>query len=351
LIQIIVEDEDGEVVKSYELPPKPKPQQADQSARPVLHGLKRMGAGLGSLAGLSGKPQAPAAESSEAGADSSAGPSNVRTVRQGPNRMSTWGFGGRGTETATDVAADEEDDDRRIRFTIGGAGRRLTKEDFLKEVQSLDPKARSDVIAQSDAPLAMKIMAKKDANPDVPGNNRLFSAKGAKVAPERGTASAIGAEMARHRGARVDDETEDEDEEDETRKPRARDVAKATTRTRGRSNADMTSDVLDESAVEKKRREKALRGIDETELPRGRLAIRDEEQRRRGSIGSSGSAAKMDEAEFFETAAEKRRREAALGVGGDGADDSDDDDTPRVPPPVAQSRGIRFAQSPVRGKR
>ena len=62
-------------------------------------------------------------------------------------------------------------------------------------------------------------------------------------------------------------------------------------------------------------------------------------------------AAKIDEAEFLETAAEKRRREAALGVGGDGADDSDDDDTPRVPPPVAQSRGIRFAQSPVRGKR
>jgi hypothetical protein len=41
-----------------------------------------------------------------------------------------------------------------------------------------------------------------------------------------------------------------------------------------------------------------------------------------------------------------------LGVsGGAVEEDSDDDDTPRVPPPVAKSRGIRFAQSPVRGRK
>jgi hypothetical protein len=333
LKQIIVEDEDGEVVKTYELPPKPKPQQ-DQAAGPVMQSLKRM-------AGMGGKTQAPAAESSKTGTDLGAAAPNVGPVRQSLNRMGTWGFGGRGTETATEVAA-EEDDDRRIRFTIGGAGRRLTKEDFLKEMQSLDPKVRSDVISASDAPQAMKTMAKKDASPDVPGSNRLFSAMDAHVAPEKETAAAVGAEMAKQRGARID-ESDEEEQEDGTRNPRPRPAVR-----RASSSAERESG---ESVVERRRRERALRGTDTEESPRGRPIARYDEQGRAGSGSGSGSAAKRDAADEVETAAERRRREAALGFGDGSADDSDDDDTPRVPPPAARSRGIRFAQSPVRGKR
>lgn len=315
------------MVKTYELPPKPK--QADQNAGNVLQGLKRMGTGMGTLTGLGGKPPAQGGETSAAGADANVGP-----VRQGLNRMGTWGFGGRGTENATNLAAEEEDDDRRIRFTIGGAGRRLTKEDFLKEMRGLDPKARSEIIAESDAPQSMKTMAKKDASPNIPGSDRLFSAKNVQVAPGSETANIIAAEMARQRGASIVDESEDEDYEDGMRnQPRARSGTVTSTRPRGSSNADMT----EESAVERMRREKALRGTDTTPSPpRGRHITRDEEE-------------EEEEGDEGETAAEKRRREAALGVG-DELDDSDDDDTPRVPPPVARSRGIRFAQSPVRGK-
>lgn len=283
----------------------------------MMQSLKRM-------AGMAGKSQTPGGESSTAEADSAAG-----AVRQSWNRMGAWGFGGRGTETATEIAA-EEDDDRRIRFTIGGAaGRRLTKEDFLKEIQSLDPKARSDVIAESDAPQEMKTMARKDASPDIPGSNRLFSAMNAHIVPGRDTAVKVGAQMARQRGATVDQSDEDYDEG-------------GSQRMSGGAHDDTATG---ESAVERRRREQALRGTDTEDSQRGRQIIRDDDQ---GS-SVSGSGSKGDGADDVETAAEKRRREAALGFGD--ADDSDDDDTPRVPPPVARSRGIRFAQSPVRANK
>jgi hypothetical protein len=298
------------------------------------------------MAGMSGKAQVPTAESSKTGAESGeAAAANVGPVRQSLNRMGTWGFGGRGTENATDVAAEQEDDDRRIRFTIGGAGRRLTKEDFLKEIQSLDPKARSEVIAESDAPQAMKLMAKKDASPDVPGSNRLFSAVDAHVAPESETAAAIGAEMARRRGTVIEESDEDEFEDNAPKPPG---------RAAMRRSPPAEDEDVGESRVERRRRERALRGTDTEESPRGRPIARDSDsdQERRETGSGSGSATKRNPADEVETAAEKRRREAALGFGsGNMDDDSDDDDTPRIPPPVARSRGIRFAQSPVRGKR
>jgi hypothetical protein len=300
------------------------------------------------MAGMSGKAQVPTAESSKTGAESGeAAAANVGPVRQSLNRMGTWGFGGRGTETATDIAAEQEDDDRRIRFTIGGAGRRLTKEDFLKEIQSLDPKARSEVIAESDAPQAMKLMAKKDASPDVPGSNRLFSAVDAHVAPESETAAAIGAEMARRRGTVIEESDEDEFEDNAPKPPG---------RVAMRRSPPAEDEDVGESRVERRRRERALRGTDTEESPRGRPIARDSDsdsdQERRETGSGSGSATKRNPADEVETAAEKRRREAALGFGsGNMDDDSDDDDTPRIPPPVARSRGIRFAQSPVRGKR
>ena len=297
-----------------------------------MQSLKRM-------AGMSNKAQAPTGEPSKTGADSTAAGTSTGTVRQSINRMGTWGFGGRGTEAATEIAA-EEDDDRRIRFTIDGAGRRLTKEDFLKEIQSLDPKARSEVIAESDAPQAMKAMAKKDASPDIPGSNRLFSAMDAHVAPESDAATAIGAQMARRRGATIN-ESDEGDQEDVVRNPRARQGA--------RKSPPVVETKAGESAVERKRREGALRGTDTEQSPRGRPIARDGEQGRRGSVSGNDNSTKRDPVDEVETAAEKRRREAALGFGGvDDDDDSDDDDTPRVPPPVARSRGIRFAQSPVR---
>jgi hypothetical protein len=365
-----VEDEDGEVVKTYELPSKPKTQQEkdDSVASPIRHGVKRVGTwtGLGKEKHEASQGQA---ETSKAGASSS-NAAGSEPVRQGLSRMGTWGFGGRNSEAAkNDKTAEQndEDDDRRIRFTIGGAGRRLTKEDFLKEIQSLDPKARSEIIEESDAPAAMKAMAKKDASKDSPGSSRLFEAKNAQAAAGTGEAKSVGAAMAMQRGARLYEVGEDEDERPREKrkeiakgKSNAPAVKSTTTMT---TSTKTSSGNEPESAAERKRREKALRGVDDvTDAQRGRSPARDERvqpqetaaarRRRLAMEGSGASDARIQSPGIEgESAAERRRREAALGVGNDDQDDSDDDDTPRVPPPVARSRGIRFAQSPVRGKK
>lgn len=289
-------------------------------------------------------------------------------------------FSSRNTEGQA-PGQDDEEDDRRIRFTIGGAGRRLTKDDFLKEIQSLDPKARAEIVEESDAPAAMKAMAKRDASNDSPGASRLFEAKNTQAAAGKGEAKSVAADMARQRGGR---ETYDEDSstsEERAREKRRIVVEEGKRKTMGTAvhpNTHTASADEPESAAERKRREKALRGVgDITDAQRGRSPSREEEQevrqetaadrRRRlameggggervgGLRGGSGIRAggqrMPSPGTEGESAAERRRREAALGVGTEGQEDSDDDDTPRVPPPVAKSRGIRFAQSPVRGKK
>jgi len=326
---------------------------------------------MGSLAGFNTKPTAtttaggessktgeasnPVEKSTSAPQDKAEKPKRQAMTRMGS--LANWGFGGKATEPdAANVGA--EDDDHRIRFTIGGgAGRRLTKDDFLREIQSLDPKSRAEVVRSSDAPPEMKIMAEKDANRSVEGNNRLMGAKAAQVASGLGAGKAVGAEMARRRGADV--------AADDEGSPRHR--------TRQLSTVDSEPDETGESAAERKRREKAMRGIDDvTDVQRGRGASSKNQitpsiggssggpssSPAAGKVSSSSSSSSKpktsrNNTEERETPAERKRREAALGVGRE--DDSDDDDTPRVPPPVVQKDsqsqrarpGIRFAESPV----
>ncbi|KAJ8064853.1 hypothetical protein OCU04_007162 [Sclerotinia nivalis] len=298
---IIVEDEDGEVVKTYELPPDPNtkaPRNGEPSA--VRQGITRMG----TWTGLGG---------SKASADNPSKTDGTKAdpSRQGIARMGTWNFGKAAPNT--DNKEIEEDDDRRIRFTIGGAGRRLTKEDFLKEIQGLDPKARCEIVEESDAPKEMKDLARRDASDKTQGNSRLFEAQDTQLATSAQTTRVIGKQMAKQQGARID--------------------AQDNSRTSAAESSN-----YDESAAERRRRHDALKGVDEDD---------DDEARGRGRGRSPARDSEVPEER--ETAAEKRRREAALGEGVQS--DSDDDDTPRVPPPAARSRGIRFAQSPVRGKR
>ncbi|KAH8599556.1 Sodium/hydrogen exchanger family-domain-containing protein [Bisporella sp. PMI_857] len=304
---IIVEDEDGEVVKTYELPSKGKKDSAPggEGHSNVRQTVMRMG----SLAGFGVKP-APAQEA--AGESSATGAAaGDRPVRQGMGSrmgsLANWGFGGKNTGFDEGQHAANEDDDRHIRFKIGGAGRRLTKEDFLKEIQSLDPKARCEIVEESDAPPELKALAKKDADDNSPGSSRLLSAKDLQVASGERVAKAVGAQMARNRGATVESP---EDQREPSRPQPSRQNTGISSRKLSRVDSD--PDDMEETATERRRREKALRGIDDVsqqESKRGRPRDRHE-----------------DDGGEVETAAEKRRREAALGVGKE--DDSDDDDTP-----------------------
>ncbi|KAL4732316.1 Na+/H+ antiporter [Fusarium chlamydosporum] len=125
---IIVEDADGEVVKTYELP-------------------------------------------TNKGESSGAGPS---TSDERPAPKHTWSnfggvFGGNNANEQNrkkSVAETQAADDKAIRFTIGGVGQRMTKEDFIREVQKLDSRTRKEVVEQSDASQAIKKVAKQDLPPE-----------------------------------------------------------------------------------------------------------------------------------------------------------------------------------------
>lgn len=79
----------------------------------------------------------------------------------------------------------DEEDDRNIRFKIGGVGQRMTKEDFIREMRKLDKSTRSEVVDQSSASVAVKALAnqerrpedspKADGNPGDLGRNRAVS--------------------------------------------------------------------------------------------------------------------------------------------------------------------------------
>ncbi|KAI1413634.1 alkali metal cation/H+ antiporter Nha1 C terminus-domain-containing protein [Hypoxylon sp. FL1857] len=273
---IIVEDVDGEVVRKYDLP-------ADRGDGKdyVATGLKKMG--MGGFVKPSDKPAPKAGESSE------------QEAPQAPARTKTGGWpgfnrGGAADQRRKDAAAPAEnmEDDRRIRFTIGGIGRRMTKDDFLNEVRKLDAKTRREVVEHSTATPAVKSMAKEGRAP-------------AETAPAPAPAQPhISVTQA---------------------STSTRDTSKSPSRpapTRGRSpttdSEQPPTSNTPETAAERRRRLAAFASV-------------------------------REDNDTGETPAERRRREAALGVDSGAAEDSDsdDDDTPRVPP---ARRGIRFADSP-----
>ena len=141
---IIVEDEDGEVVKKYDIPhPEKKRRAAERmgstSGPASMRGrLHRMG----TWAHISHGPEARPAEASNP-ADEGQGSEDVN--RKGKK------------------SAIVDDDDDRIRFTVTSGGRRMSKQDFIKQIQSLDPRARCEVVEESDAPEGVKEDARRHA--------------------------------------------------------------------------------------------------------------------------------------------------------------------------------------------
>lgn len=242
------------------------------------------------------------------------------------------------------VAEQEEEDDRHIRFTIGGIGRRMTKEDFIREMQTLDKPTRREVVERSDAPKGVKAIAKQDAQPQIVVSppqagavNRQDHAPGAaggSPAPPEQSGSSCTSSRNTSPGKSVSPKI-----------PAPSEAAEAE----------------DETDVERRRRVAALKGIQP--LPGSTSGAGSGS----GSASGSGSGSQTrgqfaaqarhhgddedqdDDDEHGETAAERRRREAALGIAphADDGEDSDDDDTPRVPP---SRRSIRFADVVERGR-
>jgi len=139
---IIVEDEDGEVVKKYELPAPEKKKRGEMNrggssyvdqvaTRQRLHRM-------GTWVGLGGKD-----------AETEVGPSNEAATKDSPKKRKK--------------SAIVDDDDERIRFTVNTGGRRMNKQDFIRQIQQLDPKARCEMVQESDVPDEVKQEARDHA--------------------------------------------------------------------------------------------------------------------------------------------------------------------------------------------
>jgi len=310
-------------VKKYELP----------SDKPVKEGPSRTSQGLkyvgmGSLV-KPGRDAAAAGPSGEGGEAAKPGPPSRPRLAS----VSTWGgaFRPPGGEASAPKpkkkGGNDEEDDRQIRFTIGGVGQRMTKADFIQEMRKYDKGTRKSIVEHSNASDAVKTLATKDL-------------KTAEGSAQPSTRAQKKTDTPAERGG-------------STLKPAlAHRTVSTPAQTRGRDDTRRSSPASESSSGAGNI--PGGGGQDGSEAPPG-ASSRDapetavERRRRLAVLQSVGDDDDEDEA-VRETPAERRRRQAALGMSSAAADDddSDDDDTPRVPPPGGR-RGIRFADQPQRG--
>lgn len=333
---IIVEDEDGEVIKKYEIPPAPR------------------GRGRG-------------------GAQNTAGGLDMDPVRQGLKRMGTWAhMGGKDEATATEDATGDvnapsgkqkrkkttaiDPDDERIRFTVGTSGRRMSKQDFIAQIAQMDPHARVAAVERSDVPDGVKddvraglkhheqSMIEEPTRPPAVARRSRRSQSYQSTTPFK---PAFGDERQPRSTMPQVQEAQDENQaQGDTGltlvdSHNGQDIPFHSTR----ATISKHSAGKPESAAQRRRRMATRRGDSGEE----------------GSSSPSPSApASKAGPEAGETPAERRRRLAAIGGGGEESSDSEDSEGPRQPKkghiPVAEpgqddlarrAPGIRFADSPA----
>ncbi|KAF4119778.1 NhaP-type Na+/H+ or K+/H+ antiporter [Geosmithia morbida] len=319
---IIVEDEDGEVVKTYELPTQRQEGQA--SGGGLSTGLKYVGLGgkHQQQAGAPGGGEAAAAsteattaeaagsespkeQQGESGSSGAGEPPASKPVQRTATGWANWLAGG--SRAAGDGQDDcpADDDDDKIRFTIANQGRRMTKTDFINEMQKLDATTRRQVVAEqmkNGSPKARDAasvaVAKTEKDQQLSSQQQLTP----QVVTEKPSSENVGSSSSSsYTGAA------------------AAGTSTAGTTATSKQQSATPSTQTGETAAERRRR----------------LAV----------MAEQGDG----EDDNDETPAERRRREAALGMGGAAAesdDDDDDDEGDRNPSGLR----IRFAE-PARGRK
>jgi len=312
---IIVEDEDGEVVKKYVLPS----QKAEKEGPDFMDkSLKYMG--MGSLV-KAGKDGAEAGPSQQEGESSNPQPSRPRLAS-----VTTWAGAFRpaaGEEQTKKKDGEHDDDDRHIRFTISGVDQRMTKDDFIREMRKYDGKTRREIVEHSTASEAIKRIATTDKPADDSAQSSTRGTTRTKLPnpPQRGASTLKPAMAQRAASTPAHAPRGRDDTRRSSPSSSGTEVSPGGPSGKGSIEGPSSSRDAPETAVERRRRLAVLEGVDDAD---------------------------DDTDGVRETPAERRRREAALGMSSQpGDDDSDDDDTPRVPP--AGRRGIRFADQPQRG--
>ncbi|KAI9792657.1 MAG: hypothetical protein M1835_007718 [Candelina submexicana] len=341
---IIVEDEDGEVVKKYELPKTPKkPGQQDRKASYIDPAANRQRLQrMGTWVGMGGGKETPE-EAGSAQASSNNPPSKKK------NKKSN---------------ADNDDDDDGLRFTINAGGHRMGKVDFIKQIQQLDPKTRAAVVEKSDVPEAVKQEARQDAKEQHAWEEKKANidrrlkehVAGAEEERSRNEERASGAELKRL-GSKEDKKQGpggltlvDSEERDIPVHDLSNDLKRYTGADRNMTAAQRRRQVA--TAARQTQEEDSDDDGTERVPPHHQHAQRPSTDDARPIARNRATSMRGT----GETAAERRRREAALGGGGKGSD-SEEDNTPRKLPPNTteepvgpmegrRAPGIRFADQP-----
>ena len=148
---IIVEDQDGEVLKKYDIPPSARPRpgvdriQSFTDTTQTKNRLQKVSAILGM--GTNGNRQQHDGDNKDGGYND-VGPS-IESEGNGLRRKKTR------------QEQEEDEDDKNIRF-ISAGGRRMSKAEFIEQIQRMDPKSRARIVEDSDASEAVKRRAQLD---------------------------------------------------------------------------------------------------------------------------------------------------------------------------------------------
>jgi Na(+)/H(+) antiporter len=338
---IIVEDEDGEVIKKYDIPAQHKDRpgvdrkgsMAETSGR-AMQSLRRMGTYVG-----------------------------VPAHKQHESEPSTKT---QGTAESKKKKPILDEDDERIRFTVTAGGRRMSKAEFIQQMSSMDPKARAKFIQDSNVPEGIKREAHQDAK-DATRRGAASSAKVPAVVGEEGQA-----EIHKIESPEAHDEDRkrgpegltlvDSNEEDIPFHDVRQNLAKVSRDKR-----------QGETAAQRRRREAAEQAVSPGAYAGKAPEVSDneeeetpaEQRRRVAALASSSSPSNsarrtidpsqplpkshMDEGE---TAAERKRRLGALGMGsGEESSPESDSDAEEGGDPLETGRGSHTAQQQAAARR
>ncbi|KAF1933261.1 uncharacterized protein M421DRAFT_51473 [Didymella exigua CBS 183.55] len=322
---IIVEDEDGEVLKKYDIPAKPKEQRPGaargssmiETSGRAMQSLKRMGTHMGI-----------------------------------PTHHEAGPSGAEGTEKKKQKDTDADDDDENLRFTLTAGGRRMSKTEFIQQMSQLNPRERAKMLQESNVPESVKQEAHQDAKDHHRRTQAAAVANIPTVIGEEGEAelhkieSPVAQNEGQPRGPEgltlIDSNEEHvpfhsvrqtlaehtEGEAHETAAQRRRRLAGEQSQGSSRTMRDEKAESDDETPAERRRRLGALKGSTSPSASQARRPMSPSQQASASNGGFEG-----------ETAAERKRRLGALGVGGEDSPESESEGEPETGDPMETGRG------------
>ncbi|ETI21279.1 sodium/hydrogen antiporter [Cladophialophora carrionii CBS 160.54] len=312
---VIVEDEDGEVIKTYTIPSEAggSDRRRDQQMRAGLRrmstwvGLGRQGAGPSAAA-----PEVAAVQGEDVEEKPEAKTDKKRRISDASSddglRMTISSrdqYGLTGLQKKT----------RDVPGTIAlGSGRRLSTRDFIKQMQQLDPKSKIREVEQSDAGEDIKREVRKAAKEE--GLDETMTPAEKPGRGRAGTSTAAATQETPGNGSRAAPPREAEDYFSSQGRPKVGST----------SNAHAT---LQEESEEEEESGIPTHDVRST-VARHSLGQTAADARRR-QLARIRSEDEEDDGEEGETAAEKRRRLAALGLGAEdtSSESEGDEDEPR----------------------